>query len=306
MDLSTNRKMNWNDIRFFLAVARHGGLTGAARDLKASPSTVARRIETLEAALRTRLFERRPDGYALTETGQAMMARAMAAETEMTALEDGFSGRDGRVSGTVRIVTVETLAHHLLIPNLPLLQEAHPDLSLGVAVNAASFASLPQREADIGLRLCRPEHGNFVVRRIGTITFGLYGSKDYVARHPVVEDALPITGHRLTWGDTQSFLALPKALRDWARSGSTTLMVDSMQAQLLAMKAGNGLGVLPCILADDDDRLTRIKPELCKREEPIWLVVHETIRHTNRVRVVCEFLEALVNANRVGLAGMTG
>lgn len=299
--------MNWNDIRFFLAVARHGGLTGAARDMRASPSTVARRIETLEASLRTRLFERRPDGYALTETGRAMMERALAAETEMTALEDGFSGRDGRVSGTVRVVTVETLAHHLLIPNLALLQEAHPDLSLGVAVNAASFASLPQREADIGLRLCRPEHGNFVVRRIGTIAFGLYGSRDYVERYPVIEDVLPITGHRLiAWGDAQSFLALPKALRAWAQIGSTTLTVDSMQAQLLAMKSGSGLGVLPCILGDGDDQLVRIKPALCHREEPIWLVVHETIRHTSRVHVVCDFLETLVAANRAGLTGMTG
>ncbi|PYE17272.1 LysR family transcriptional regulator [Paraburkholderia silvatlantica] len=248
--------MNWNDVRYFLAVTRHGGLTGVAHALKAGPSTVARRIETLEAALKTRLFERRPEGYELTEAGGAMVEKVIAIEAAMHELEDGFCGQDGRVSGMVRIVTVDTLAHHLLIPNLPLLQDAYPDLSLGVAVNATSFAEHPQREADIGLRLCRPEHGNFVVQRIGTIGFGLYASRDYLGRHPVRENELPITGHRLiTWGDPLTFLALPKTLHSWVESGIANLTVDSMHAQVLAMKAGNSLGVLPCILADAEDQL---------------------------------------------------
>lgn len=303
--LSKNRKMNWNDIRYFLAVVRHGGLTGAAREMKASPSTVARRIETLEAALRTRLFERLPDGYMPTEPARTMIEKALAIEAGMIELEDGFSGRDGHISGTVRVITVETLANHLLIPSVPLLQRAYPDLSLGVAVNAASFARLPQRETDIGLRLCRPEHGNFVIRRLGTITFGLYGSKNYIAQNPVQEDRMPVVGHRLiTWGDPLSFIALPKALRAWTESGSATLTVDSMQAQVLAIKAGNGLGVLPCILADTEQHLTRVNPEFCRQEEDIWLVVHEAIRNTRRVRVVCDFLETLVKEHQHALAGL--
>ncbi|WP_240547218.1 LysR substrate-binding domain-containing protein [Mesorhizobium tianshanense] len=228
----------------------------------------------------------------------------MAIEAAMRELEDGFCGQDGRVSGTVRIVTVDTLAHHLLIPNLPALQETYPDLSLGVAVNATSFAQHPQRETDIGLRLCRPEQGNFVVRRIGTIAFGLYGSKDYLARHPVREDQLPIAGHRLTtWGDPLSFLALPKTLRSWADSGIANLTVDTMQAQVLAMKAGNGLGVLPCILADSEEQLVRVMPALCRQEEAIWLVVHEAVRDMRRVRVVCDFLETIVKQGQSALSG---
>ncbi|MBB4000337.1 LysR family transcriptional regulator [Aureimonas pseudogalii] len=296
--------MNWNDVRYFLAVTRHGGLTGAAREMKASPSTVARRVETLEAALRTRLFERKPDGYELTEAGRAMVEKATAIEAAMHELEDGFCGQDGHVSGTVRIVTVDTLAHHLLMPNLPVLQEAYPDLALGIAVNATSFAQLPYRESDIGLRLCRPEQGNFVVRRIGTIGFGLYASKDYLARHPVREDQLPIAGHRLiTWGDPLSFLALPKTLRSWVESGIANLTVDSMQAQLLAMKAGNGLGVLPCILADEEEQLVRLRPDLCQQEEAIWLVVSEAVRDMRRIRVVCDFLETIVKQGQLALSG---
>lgn len=296
-------KMNWNDIRYFLAVARHGGLTGAAREMRASPSTVARRVEALEAALRTRLFERRPDGYALTDIGRGMVEKATAIEAGMVELEDSFSGQDGQISGTVRIVTVETLAHHLIMPRLPALQDAYSELSIGIAVNA-SFASLPQREADIGLRLCRPQHGNFAVKRIGTLSFGLYGSPAYLESHPIEQTALPIAGHRLiAWGDPLSFVALPQALRSWAGEGSAVLRVDSMQAQVMAIRSGSGLGVLPCVVASGDTGLEMVMPDLCRQDEPIWLVVHEDIRHARRVRIVCDFLETIVKEFQPALAG---
>lgn len=295
--------MNWNDVRYFLAVARHGGLTGAARELKASPSTVARRVETLEASLRTRLFERHPTGYALTDLGRDMAEKAMTIETHMTEMENDLRDHDGRVSGAVRIVTIETLAHQLIIPQLPVLQDAYPGLSLGVAINA-SFARLPQREADIGLRLCRPEQGNFAVRRLGTIAFGLYASPDYLARHPIEEEAYPISGHRLvTWGDPLSYVALPKAMRSWATDSSAMLVLDSMQAQVLALKSGSGLGILPCILVDEDQGLVRVKPNLCQQDESIWLVVHEDIRKARRIRAVCDFLEKVVKEQQPALSG---
>ncbi len=293
--------MNWNDIRYFLAVSRHGGLTGAAKELKVSASTVARRIEALEEALRTRLFERHTDGYELTESGRSMAAKATTIEASMTEMADEFADDDGLVSGTVRLVTVETLAHHLVIPELHLLQDRHPDLTLGVAVNA-SFARLPQREADIGLRLCRPESGNFLVKRVGSFALGLYASADYLARHPVSATALPLEVHHIIgWSDPLSFVAVPKALRSWTNGSTATLTVDSMAATLLAVKAGHGLGVLPCIIGEAEDGLVRVMPELCHQEENIWLVVHDDIRHTRRIRVVCDFLETVVKERQTAL-----
>jgi DNA-binding transcriptional LysR family regulator len=295
--------MNWNDVRYLLAVARHGGLTGASRELKVSQSTVARRIETLESALHTRLFERRANGYELTDAGRGMVEKAVAIETRMVEMESDFSGHDAGISGTVRVVTVETLAHQLIIPRLPALQDAYPDLSLGVAINA-SFARLPQREADIGLRLCRPEQGAYTIKRLGTIAFGLYASPDYLARHPVVEEPLPIAGHRLiTWGDPLSYIALPKAMRSWTRDGTAVLVLDSVQAQVLAIKSGLGLGILPCIVADGDDGLVRVNPNQCSQDENIWLVVPNDIRHARRVRVVCDFLATAVRERQPALAG---
>ncbi len=297
----------FEDLDVFARVVSLGSMSMAGRALNLSPAVVSKRIKRLEDRLGTRLLQRTTRQISLTEAGQGFYERVLSILAGIDEAESYVSGRSARIQGMLKVTAPTSFGRMHVAPHLKPFLETHPDLSLGVAVNAASFASLPQREADIGLRLCRPEHGNFVVRRIGTIAFGLYGSRDYVERHPVIEDVLPITGRRLiAWGDTQSFLALPKALRAWAQIGSTTLTVDSMQAQLLAMKSGSGLGVLPCILGDGDDQLVRIKPALCHREEPIWLVVHETIRHTSRVHVVCDFLETLVAANRAGLTGMTG
>jgi DNA-binding transcriptional LysR family regulator len=232
-----------------------------------------------------------------------MAAKATTIEAGMTEMADDFADDNGRTSGTVRLVTVETLAHYLIIPQLHALQDRHPDLSLGVAVNA-SFARLPQREADVGLRLCRPESGNFIVKLVGAFALGLYASAEYLARHPLSETALPIDGHDIIgWSDPLSFVAVPKALRSWTNGSNATLTVDSMAATMLAIKSGRGLGVLPCIVGDAEDQLVRVKPELCHQQESIWLVVHEDIHRTRRIRAVCEFLENIVKDRQAVLAG---
>jgi DNA-binding transcriptional LysR family regulator len=140
------------------------------------------------------------------------------------------------------------------------------------------------------------------VKRVGTPAFGLYGSRDYLARHPIDESAFPVPArHVVAWGDPLSFIAVSKALQAWTRSGAATPTVDSMQA----IRSGAGIGVLPCILADAEGALIRVNPKLCRQDEPIWLVVHNDIRGANRVRVVCQFLEAIVKERRSALIGET-
>ncbi len=297
--------MNWNDIRYFLAVARHGSLTGAAKQLGASQSTVARRVETLEIALRTRFFERRTHGYHLTEDGREMMERAVAIEESMGEIADDLGARDIQPCGKVRIATIETLANHIIIPHLPTLQSANPALHLGIAINA-SLSRLPQREADIALRLCRPEQGPYAVKRVGGISFGLYASSAYLKCNPIANDATRVTGHRLImWGDPMAYTALPRAMHLWTDSSLATLVLDSVQAQVLAVKAGMGIGILPCITADDEENLVRINPTLYKQDEDIWLIVPNDLRRAKRIRVVSDFLTQLVQRNQGILAGIS-
>lgn len=295
--------MNWNDIRYLLAVSRHGGLTGASRELKVSQSTVARRIETLETALRTRLSERHTNGYELTEAGRGMVDRAIPIESRMVELLDDFKGRDTEISGVVRISTIETLAVPILIPRLAAFRQTYPGLSLGIAIQA-SFARLPQREADIGLRLCRPEQGLFIVKRLGTISFGLYGSPDYLTHHPVADESSPISGHQLiAWADPLSYIALPRLMKSWTTESGTALNVDSMQAQVLAIRSGFGLGILPCIMAGSDKELVRVNSRQFHHEETIWLVVHSDIHRARRIRIVSDFLEATIDEQQPALSG---
>ena len=183
--------MNWNDIRYFLAVARHGGLTGAAKHLGVSQSTVARRVETLRPRWEPVSSNAIPTDIMLTEEGREMMEKAIAIEGSMAEIADDLGERDIQPSGTVRIATIETLANQIIIPNLPALQNANPALQLGIAINA-SLSRLPQREADIALRLCRPEQGPYAVRRVGGISFGLYASSAYLERHPIARNATPL------------------------------------------------------------------------------------------------------------------
>jgi molybdate transport repressor ModE-like protein len=303
---SENRTMNWNDVRYLLAVARHGGLTGASRELKVSQSTVARRVETLEAALHTRLFERRTNGYELTEAGRGMVERAEAVESRMVEMASDFRGQDAEIAGAVRISTIETLAVPIIIPRLAAFQQNYPGLSLGVAIQA-SFARLPQREADIGVRLCRPEQGLFAVKRLGMLAFGLYASPEYLSRHAAGGRSHPISGHQLiAWSDPVSYIALPKLMRSWTVDGTIALTVDSMQGQMLAIRSGFGLGILPCIMANGDEKLVRLHPPSCHHEEAIWLVVHNDIRHARRIRVVTEFLEATIKEQQPALSGSGG
>ena len=303
MWFSESRKMNWNDIRYFLAIARHGGLTGAAKQLGVSQSTVATRVETLEAALRTRLFERHTHGYQLTEDGREMMEKAIAIEGSMAEIADDLGERDIQPSGTVRIATIETLANQIIIPNLPALQSANPELQLGIAINS-SLSRLPQREADVALRLCRPEQGPYAVKRVGGISFGLYASSGYLERHPISKHATLVTGHRLImWGDPMAYTALPRAMRSWTGGSTPTLVLDSVQAQVLAVKAGVGIGILPCITADDEDDLVRINPAHYQQDEDIWLIVPNDLRRAKRIRVVADFLTQAVQHKQGILAG---
>src|SRR5438045_3651035 len=159
--------MEWDDLRHFLAVARSGSLTEAARALKASAATVGRHIETLETRLGARLFEHRSTGYVLTEIGRSILIRAEEAEAAVLAVEREVQGVDRRLSGKVRIATTEDIATMVVMPGLAAFHALHPGIELEV-VAKFDLANLTRRDADLALRTVRPEKGDLLVRRIGT------------------------------------------------------------------------------------------------------------------------------------------
>ena len=186
MDAKTE---NWDDLRVFLAVARAGSLSGAARTLGVNHSTVFRRIGAFEAALGVRLFERQPGGYLLTPAGEELRDGALRVEEEIANLSRKVAGQDLRLSGTVRVTTIDMLAFGLLPRHLAGFRDAYPGIEVDLVVGNATL-NLSRREADVALRVGNAPAETLVGRRVGRLAFAVYGSAGYRARRPEPDLAL--------------------------------------------------------------------------------------------------------------------
>ena len=213
---------NWDDLRVLLAVARTASLTGAASRLRLGVATVSRRVERLEAALGHALFARHQTGYRLTDEGAALLPGAEAMEAAAAGLAPGGA----EVAGTVRLATAEALANEVVIPSLPALVARQPRLVVEIATDVAT-ANLHRRDADLALRMVRPETGRVAVRRLGTLSFGLFGSPAYLAAH----DGARPEEHRLIGWD-EGLRHLPAAAWVSDRLGRHRWVVERTLAWL--------------------------------------------------------------------------
>jgi DNA-binding transcriptional LysR family regulator len=287
--------LDWDDLRFFLAVARHGSLSAAAKDLHVAQSTVGRRLTSLEAGLGVRLLDRTPDGYVPTQAGIGVRVHAERLEAAATALERDVGGRDLRLAGIVRVSCAETIAALILAPGLATLHIAHPDIVVELLPHPGEL-SLPMREADISVCLQQPEQHELVVRRIGSIAFALYGSPSYLARHAEPDFTDGGAGHHVICqtADIQDtgqigWLAnrLPHA--------RVSLQTGSHEAAVAAAAHGGGLACLARFRADHVPGLIRLSSPPVPIAG-IWLVVHRDNRHTPRIRVALTHVAACVKA----------
>src|SRR6266545_6810336 len=188
--------MNWDDLRFFLELSRLKRLSQTGRKLGVDHTTVARRIEQLEAALRCRLFESTADGYALTEAGQRLVAHAETIENNVGFLREEALGEGVRVSGTVRVGTPEGFGTIFLTPRLAPLMNDNPDLNVEL-LTLPRFASLATREADIIVTLDPPQHGRYIASRLTDFTYGLFASRPYLKRHGAIRRVSQLAAHAL-------------------------------------------------------------------------------------------------------------
>ena len=164
---------DWNDLRFFLAVARLGSLSAAARALKVDPATVGRRITSLERALSVRCFERRADGYRLTAAGRKLQQHAERVEQDLLGLSRALDAEEREVEGLVTVTASDSVALPVLIPALPMLRDMHPGIRIDL-ITSNRVLSLARREADVAVRTVRPEEGDLLTRKIGTMRYGLF------------------------------------------------------------------------------------------------------------------------------------
>lgn len=288
-------RLRWDDTRAFLAIARTGTLTAAAAQLGTGLATVSRQIERLEAALGLTLFSRHQNGYRLTDDGTALFDRAQALEQAADALAEG-SAAQTRVAGKVRLATAETLANHILIPAIPKLTSQHPDLTLEIVTDVQTV-NLHRRDADLAIRMVKPERGNVTIRRLGTLGFGLYGSEAYVATRAVQPGSPRFEADRfITWSETFSHLPAAQWTERILRGRPAVLTTTTLSAQMYAVMADLGLAILPHFLGRRQG-LVCLEADLGIDQE-IWLAVHADLAHSRRVRAVSDFLGDLIHASK--------
>jgi DNA-binding transcriptional LysR family regulator len=291
--------MDWGDLRYFVALARAGTLSGAARLVGAEHTTVARRIAALEDALGVRLFERQAKGFSLTPEGERIADGAYRVEAEVFGLRRQLDAADPGLQGTVRISAPPVFASSFVAPRLAALRQANPGILIELAGDNRAV-SLSRREADIAIRMARPEPSSVVARRVGTLAFGLYGGTDYLAR--VTEADRDFIGY----DESLDHVAQQRWLLALAGGRPLAFRSNDLASLHAAAASGLGLAALPRYLGDADPRLVRVPVAGAPPLRDLWLAVHPDLRRSPRVRAVLDYLSDLIGQSRAILEPAPG
>ena len=285
--------LDWNDLRYFLAVAREGSTLAAARSLRVSQTTVARRVAALEEALGFPLFEKRQAGYVPTPAGQDLIEQATQVEHAANAFSDAASAQSRAVSGTVKITTEEVYAITLLAPLLRELHETYPDIVIELDTSQ-QVRDLGAGEADISLRSTKQttqSSSGLVGRQLCIDDWALYCSKDYAARHGIPKTREDLLHHAFIGGGGGNlWIHYQSWLRELGLESQVAVHHATSGGLLSGVRSGFGIAVLPCIAADADPDLIRCIHPRADHGRLLWLFTHERCRHTPRVRAVIDFL----------------
>lgn len=302
--------MNWDDLRFFLAVAGAGSLSGAGQQLGVNTTTVLRRVASLEDDLGARLFERERTGYRLTAAGEKLVEALEPVDRRLSALPRDFAAAGSGSEGTVCLAASEVLAEFLIAPELPAFHAAHPGLELELVTDPRASAGLaprvgnPLRDVDVALRAARPTQGDMLMRKVGDMAYGLYASPDYLAERGRPGQMADLAAHDVI-GFPRSEVPLGPVW--WMSRAEKTSRVafrsSVVAARAAAARGGLGLAALPCILADPDEGLERVfGPDLLGALE-LWLMARNDLAQLAHVRAVMEFIVEAVKRHRTRLDG---
>ena len=282
--------LDWDHLQSFLAVARHGSLSAAARSLKVTQTTMGRRVEALHAQAGARLLQKTPSGFVLTQAGERVLASVERIEIEALSVERAITGEDERIAGEVRVTTVDSFGARIVIPILEQLSRRQPELQIEFIATNESL-SLSRREADIAIRLAEFIQHEVVVRHVADLAFGLYASRDYLERHGRPDFDRGCAGHRVI-ALQQDLALVPEARRlaEIAPRAMIALRSNSRDVQVQAVRTGYGIGFLACYLTAGISELVELDPPEGRVVRGIWLGVHRDTRHVRRIRLVLDHL----------------
>lgn len=276
--------MDWDDLRHFLALAQAGTFLGAAKQIGVEHATISRRVASLEGRLGRKLIDRRGRRVSLTADGEQVAKHAALVALQTAAIEQLGRSSATEMQGHVRISAPPALSSVLVARPVVAIRQAHPGIEITL-VGEKRLASLNRREADIAVRLSRPEEGDYAITKLGEIAFHLYASRSYLEAVPPSE-----------WtfiGYDESMSASPQQARLIELAAGRPIAVKSsvLEFQAATAKLGGGVVLLPDFAVADTDGLVRIKDDNPLRRE-VWLVVHAEIKDLPAVRTVMEALKS--------------
>jgi len=280
--------IDWNALRWILAIGRSGTLAGAARALGVSHATIFRRLNAVERDLGRALFVRERRGYMPTAAGERLLAEAADMERRMQALERDVLEGDTAPAGPVRLTTTDTLFDGLLAPILASCRQRHPAITLEVAISNDTF-NLSRRQADLAVRPMTTPPDALIAHRLGRIAMAAYVAAD------VDEDTA------MTWLGLDDSVFFP-ALSAWMKAqgiDDSGWRIDTLLGLAAAVRRGAGVALLPCYLADADPSLARIGEPVPEVATDLWLLVHPDLRRVARVRAIRDEIAGAIEAEPV-------
>ncbi len=286
------KEPDWSLYRSFLAVLEEGSLSGAARALAVTQPTIARHIEALEKAVGFELFVRSQRGLAPTEAALELKPYAESLAATTAAMLRAASGQGATVKGTVRVSASEIVGTEILPAIFARLMEQYPELQIELVVSNA-VDNLLRRDADIAVRMVEPIHEALVVKRVGSVTVGLHAHRRYLERAGVPRSLDSLHKHSVIGFDreTPAIRSMRRRVPGFERI-RFAFRTDSDVAQLMAIRAGIGIGFCQVPLARRDPNLKRVLAGLCELKLGVWTAMHENLRSTPRCRVVFDALGA--------------
>ena len=289
--------MDWDDYRFFLAIAREGSLTRAGKVLGVSQPTVSRRLAALESKLATRLFDRTRDGYELTSVGMDLMKSVQRVDEDLNQAARKAHGKDRELIGRLRVTCTEILLNDYLAPFIWRFLDQHPGIELSI-IGSRSELNLSRSEADLAIRFTRRPLEVLAGRRLASVMYSIYAAANsgrYKADNEDEWDWIRV--------DDEAFNR--EISRERLRHKPPKHITGSVAAMCSMVDAGLGVALLPCYVGDRDERLRRVVPELLvDSKRDLWILYHPDIRRVARVRLFADYVTETVIADRELFEGM--
>ncbi len=282
--------LNWDDLKYFLAIAEEGSLSAAAKKIRVSQPTLSRRLAAFEETVGADLFIRNRSGLDLTDLGEHLVEHARHMQDDVHAAERLITGHDSSLKGEVVISCIDIVGSGWMLQCARKLRKLYPGITIHIKIENQA-TDLLRREADIAIRMFRPIQNDLIAKKVTTMNYGYYVNREYIAEHGKPERFTDLKNHEYIMPDDM-MIAHTDNRRTPPKRPSVTPAVrsNSIITMSNAVKAGLGIGACGCIVADDDPELVRLFNDMIVFGSDLWLVSHAELRRSARIRAVYDFL----------------